>query len=94
MGNLELAELIRISLAGAYAVFALVLISFPGKASLVRGSLVVVAIAASAITMWNTLGHRIAPFPALLALIFVCVLIWGTLLFRRGDLNVRNDDDD
>lgn len=94
MGSLEIAELIRISLAGAYAVFALVLISFPGKASLVRGALVTVAIIASAITMWNTLGHRIAPWPAAFALIFVVILIWGTWKFRKGDMNVQKSDDD
>jgi hypothetical protein len=82
--SLELGELIRIALAGAYVWFALVLISFPGKASLMRGALVVVAIMASAITMWNTLGHKIAPFPALMALIFVVVLIHGTIKFKRG----------
>ena len=82
--NLEVAELIRIALAGAYVWFALVLVSFPGKASLMRGVLVVTAIVASAITMWNTLGHKIAPWPALLALIFVVVLIHSTMKFKRG----------
>ena len=92
--NLELGELIRIALAGAYIWFALVLVSFPGKASMMRGALIVVAIIASAITMWNTLGHRIAPWPALLALIFVMVLVHGTLRFKNGQIVLQKSKDD
>jgi hypothetical protein len=94
MGNWEIAELIRIALAGAYIWFALVLLSFPGKASMMRGALILTAIVASAITMWNTLGHRIAPFPALLTLIFVVVLIHGTLMFKDGRLSLQEEDED
>jgi len=83
--SLDFGELIRISLAAAYAVFALLLLTFPDK-SLITKSLMVVALIASAVT----LGHvfrNVAPWPSALALIFIVVLICGTYLYKRGVLN-------
>jgi hypothetical protein len=87
MDGLELGELIRVSLAAAYAIFGLVLICFGGKPSTMRLALIAVAFFASGITLFHTLGHRIAPWPAAMALLFVVVLIHGTIKYRRGDFD-------
>jgi hypothetical protein len=83
----EIGELIRVSLAAAYAVFGLVLICFDGKPSRMRLVLITTAFFASAITLFHTLGHRIAPWPAAMALIFVVVLIHGAIAYNRGDFD-------
>ena len=80
--TIDYAELVRIALAAAYAIFALVLWSIPNR-TLVQYLLIGVSIMASAVTFYNSFGHRISPWPATLALIFVVVLINGTIAHRR-----------
>ena len=83
-------DLIRLTLAASYAVFALVMFSYKPPWTAPRIVLVVVAFIASGVTMFNSVFEHIPPWPALMATVFVATLIVCLVscrLFPKGPSN-------
>jgi uncharacterized membrane protein HdeD (DUF308 family) len=80
--TLDTGSLIRVLLAAAYAIYALVLITFPGKATQWRIILIGIALIASGVTLFNTFGFSIPPWPAFMTLLFLGAMIHATIAYR------------
>ena len=80
-------DVVRVLVAAAYAVYALVLYSLALKTgwdwSASRGFLMGAAILASILTLTNTFGVHIPPWPAAGTRIFIVILTYGTVSYAR-----------